>query len=43
MERLTDAQLKAMTAMHVAAATTGMVVVLGWSVAAMTIRAWWSS
>ena len=43
MERLTDAQIKAATALHLAAATTGMVVVLGWSVATMTIRAWWAS
>jgi hypothetical protein len=39
---MTDAQIKAATALHVTAAATGMVLILGWSVAAMTIRAWWS-
>jgi hypothetical protein len=34
---MTDAQIKAATALHVAAATAGMMVVLGWSLMALLV------
>jgi hypothetical protein len=39
---MTDAQIKAATALHVAAATAGMMVVIGWSVWTMAVmRSGW--